>query len=79
MDEERPGPETDASANAAAEKKRSDNVGVGVVFALVGVALFLTLVCPWAGVPMVVVGVVLVALGMRGSRRRARPGGDRDA
>ena len=68
MDEERP--ETETGAKAAAEKKRNDNVGVGVVFALVGVALFLTLDSPWAGVPMLVVGVVLVALGMKGSRRR---------
>ena len=68
MDEERP--ETEAGAKASAEKKRNENVGVGVVFALVGVALFLTLDSPWAGVPMLVVGVVLVALGMKGSRRR---------
>jgi len=68
MDEERP--ETEAGAKAGAEKKRNENVGVGVVFALVGVALFLTLDSPWAGVPMLVVGVVLVALGMKGSRRR---------
>ena len=72
MDEERP--ETEAGAKAAAEKKRNDNVGVGVVFALVGVALFLTLDSPWAGVPMLVVGVVLVALGMKGSRRRGPAG-----
>ncbi|MBD8585342.1 hypothetical protein IFT77_14205 [Frigoribacterium sp. CFBP 13729] len=70
MDEERP--ETEAGADAVTEKKkRNDNVGVGVVFALVGVALFLTLDSPWAGVPMLVVGVVLVALGMKGSRRRS--------
>ena len=68
MDEERP--ETEAGAKAAAEKKRNDDVGVGVVFALVGVALFLTLDSPWAGVPMLVVGVALVAFGMKGSRRR---------
>ena len=68
MDEERP--ETEAGAKAAAEKKRNDDVGVGVVFALVGVALFLTLDSPWAGVPMLVVGVVLVSFGMKGSRRR---------
>jgi hypothetical protein len=70
MDEERPGPETEASAGAAAEKKRNDDVGIGVVFGLLGVTLFLTLDSPWAGLPMLVVGVVLVATGMRGSSQR---------
>jgi hypothetical protein len=70
MDEERPGPETGASAGAAAEKERNDNVGIGVVFGLLGVTLFLTLDSPWAGLPMVVIGVVCVYLGMRGSTRR---------
>jgi hypothetical protein len=71
------------AAAAAAEKKRNENVGVGVVFALVGVALFLTLDSPWAGLPMVVVGAVLVGMAMKGSRRQAPDAGptpdDRDA
>ena len=69
MDEERP--ETEAGAKAAAEeKKRSDNVGIGVVFGLLGLTLFLALDTPWAGLPMLVVGIVFVAQGLRGGRRR---------
>ena len=70
MDEERPGQQTEASAKAAAEKKRNDDVGVGVVFSLLGVTLFLTLDSPWAGLPMVVIGIVCVHLGMRSRPRR---------
>jgi len=69
MDEERPETEARAAA-AAAEKKRNDNVGIGVVFSLLGLTLFLTLDTPWAGLPMLVVGVVCVYLGMRGRPRR---------
>jgi len=72
MDDDRDDDLTKA-ARASAEKKRNDDVGTGVVFALVGVALFLTLDSPWAGVPLVLVGVVLVVVGMRGSWRRDRP------
>lgn len=69
MDEERP--ETEAGAKAAADaKKRSDSVGIGVVFGLLGLTLFLALDTPWAGLPMLVVGIVFVAQGMKGSRRR---------
>ncbi|ROP78780.1 hypothetical protein EDF18_1436 [Frigoribacterium sp. PhB107] len=69
MDEERP--ETQAGAKAAAEeKKRSDNIGIGVVFGLLGLTLFLALDTPWAGLPMLVVGIVFVAQGLRGGRRR---------
>ncbi|TDT62678.1 hypothetical protein [Frigoribacterium sp. PhB116] len=69
MDEERP--ETEAGAKAAAEeKKRSDNIGIGVVFGLLGLTLFLALDTPWAGLPMLVVGIVFVAQGLRGGRRR---------
>ena len=69
MDDERP--ETEASAKAAAEeKKRSDAIGIGVVFGVLGLTLFLALDTPWAGLPMLVVGIVFVAQGLKGSRRR---------
>ncbi|TWX36217.1 hypothetical protein ES689_12485 [Frigoribacterium sp. ACAM 257] len=72
-DEERP--ETEAGAKAAAdERKRSDDISIGVVFGVLGFTLFLTLDTPWAGLPMLVVGIVFVARGMRGRTRRRTDG-----
>lgn len=64
MDESRDNPRTSKSA----ERKRAEYTGLGVVFALMGVALLLTLDTPAVGLPMIVLGVVFFAMGLRVKR-----------
>jgi hypothetical protein len=74
MDEplERPVPDPASSdgADAAAESDSND-VAFAVVFGVVGLALVLSLDTPWAGLPMVVLGLYF---GFRAFRRDRRPG-----
>jgi len=55
----------------APDAERTDYLALGVVFVAVGVTLVLTLDTPWAGSPMVVLGLYFVVIALR-ARRRAR-------
>ena len=69
MDEPtKPSPESRTPESRAAEE-RSNSLGVGVVFAVLGVTLFMTVDSPWAGVPMVVLGAWFALTGLRRARR----------
>lgn len=74
MDEPtKPSPESRAADSRAAESRaaeeRSNSLGVGVVFAVLGFTLFMTVDSPWAGVPMVVLGAWFAVTGLRRARR----------
>lgn len=55
----------------APDAERTDYLALGVVFLAVGVTLVLSLDTPWAGSPMVVLGLYFMVVGLR-ARRRAR-------
>ena len=57
------------TAESRAAEERSNSLGVGVVFAVLGVTLFMTVDSPWAGVPMVVLGAWFALTGLRRARR----------
>jgi len=52
-----------------AAEERSNSLGVGVVFAVLGFTLFMTVDNPWAGVPMVVLGAWFAITSLRRARR----------
>jgi hypothetical protein len=56
-----------AGDNAAA-RKNSELSGVGVVFALVGVAFLLTMDSPALGLPFVVLGIVFFGMRLRAGK-----------
>ena len=68
-----PDPESGAGAPDDAEESDSNDVAMAIVFGVVGVTLVLTLDTPWAGLPMLVLGLFF---GGRAVRRSLRPGGD---
>jgi len=57
------------TAESRAVEERSNSLGVGVVFAVLGATLFLTVENPWAGVPMVVLGAWFAITGLRRAQR----------
>jgi Pyruvate/2-oxoacid:ferredoxin oxidoreductase gamma subunit len=57
------------TAESRAAEERSNSLGVGVVFAVLGFTLFMTVDNPWAGVPMVVLGAWFAITGLRRARR----------
>ena len=57
------------TAESRAAEERSNSLGVGVVFAVLGATLFLTVESPWAGVPMVVLGAWFAVTGLRRAPR----------
>jgi len=61
-------PESRTPESRAAEE-RSNSLGVGVVFAVLGFTLFMTVDNPWAGVPMVVLGAWFAITSLRRARR----------
>ena len=77
MDEPtKPSPESRTAESRAAESRtaeeRSNSLGVAVVFGVLGIALFITVENPWAGVPMVVLGAWFAVTALRGARRARR-------
>jgi hypothetical protein len=63
-----------------AEKNSVTSFSLGLVFAVIGITLFITVDTPWAGVPMAGVGVFYIAKSFRDVRReRALPGDAPDA
>ena len=70
--EERPvsDPESGTPADGEEEEADSNDVALAIVFGTVGLSLFLTLDTPWAGLPMVVLGLFF---GYRAVRRALRP------
>ncbi|MBD8704553.1 hypothetical protein [Frigoribacterium sp. CFBP 13712] len=70
--EERPvsDPESGTPADGEEEEADSNDVALAIVFGSVGLTLFLTLDTPWAGLPMVVLGLFF---GYRAVRRALRP------
>jgi hypothetical protein len=63
-----------------AEKNSVTNFSLGLVFAVIGITLLITVDTPWAGVPMAGVGVFYIAMSFRDVRReRALPGDAPDA
>ena len=57
------------TAESRAAEERSNSLGVGVVFAVLGFTLFMTVDNPWAGVPMVVLGAWFAITSLRRARR----------
>ena len=57
------------TAEPRAAEERSNSLGVGVVFGVLGLTLFMTVENPWAGAPMVVLGAWFAFTGLRRSRR----------
>lgn len=70
--EERPvsDPESGTPADGEEEEADSNDVALAIVFGTVGLTLVLTLDTPWAGLPMVVLGLFF---GYRAVRRALRP------
>ena len=60
-------PDTTSSSRPEADAKAND-LALGVVFAGLGVTLVSTVDTPWAGVPLLVVGVVFLVKALRGMR-----------
>jgi hypothetical protein len=71
---------TNERPEGPAEKSSVTNFSLGLVFAVIGITLFITVDTPWAGVPMAGVGVFYIAKSVRDARReRALPGEAPDA
>jgi len=74
------GPSDDAADSNSVEEDDSNNsVALGIVFASVGFTLVMTLDTPWAGAPMLVLGIYFFGksfMDQRKKRRGADPAGE---
>lgn len=82
-DTTKPSPESPsddaADSNSAEEDDSNNNVALGIVFASVGFTLVMTLDTPWAGAPMLLLGIYFFGksfMDQRKKRRGADPAGE---